>query len=40
MVGPAPDGPPELVAESRKLLVDAVLPGLRQAVGRAASGPS
>jgi 5,10-methylenetetrahydromethanopterin reductase len=39
MVGPAPDGPPELVAESRQLLVDVVLPGLRQAVGAAASGP-
>jgi len=32
IVGPAHDGPPDLVAESRALLVEQVLPGVRAAV--------
>jgi 5,10-methylenetetrahydromethanopterin reductase len=34
IVGPAHDGPPELVAASRRLLVDEVVPQLRHAVRR------
>src|SRR5207249_804316 len=32
MVGPSRDGPPEVVAESKRLLRDVVLPGLRSEV--------
>jgi hypothetical protein len=31
IVGPAHDGPPDLVAESRRLLVEEVLPAMRHA---------
>ncbi len=34
LVGPAPDCPPELVAASRQLLVEEVLPGVRRAVAQ------